>query len=465
MCTLSMSGDKSVTPSFNLKQFTLSVTPNNIAGASGTITSLTSPSPAAEISCGSRCSLPRHLGDTVTLTASPAPGYYFGGWGGDCAGDTPTCNLTMTAAHSATVNFTPANLIFTTAGSYTQAQVKSHGTPFTDGKTQMVTGADALCAAAGAPLTPSPSPSTWKAVIGTWEVSAASRIAGARGWVRPDGKPFADTSPWGFHSAVLYPPRITEGGAMLGGGEMSWTGITANGDVPNDDACTDWTQPGAQNLLAGVAAGGSSEWAQGFVFAAAPPLCNGSFHILCMQVDYTAVVPRPSPPAAHRYLFVTDSPVSADATITGFTAACSSQSNGLPGTYHALVSFNGTAAAGFFTPHGYAVVRPDGVVVANVDADLLGGALPDVPVNVTATLQYLDLESFAVAGYVFTGASSPAVKGTIATTCSTGGSASWNTTSGTMIGGWSTEAGADWFNDSGTEADCTRPHRLYCLQD
>ena len=68
----------------------------------GTVTS----SPSG-INCSSTCSANYASGTGVILTAAPAAGWVIDGWGGACNGNgtSSTCNVTMSAAESATVTF------------------------------------------------------------------------------------------------------------------------------------------------------------------------------------------------------------------------------------------------------------------------------------------------------------------------------------------------------------------------
>jgi len=99
-----MSQARSVTATFNLQVFTLSVA---VAGAgSGTVTS----SPAG-INCGADCMEDYASGTPVTLTATADAGSVFAGWSGACSG-TSTCSVTMSQARSVTATFN-ANQVFT----------------------------------------------------------------------------------------------------------------------------------------------------------------------------------------------------------------------------------------------------------------------------------------------------------------------------------------------------------------
>src|SRR5579871_44100 len=98
-CTVTLINSTAVTATFNLltSAETLSVT---LAGSGiGTVTS----SPAG-INCGSRCSATFNGDTSITLTAAPASGSSFAGWGGACSG-TSVCTIVLTENTSITATF------------------------------------------------------------------------------------------------------------------------------------------------------------------------------------------------------------------------------------------------------------------------------------------------------------------------------------------------------------------------
>ena len=104
-CTVTMDTDKSVTATFNLQTFALTVNKSGTGG--GTVAST-----PAGISCGSDCSETHTIDTFVTLTATSAAGSNFAGWNGDCTGTGP-CTVTMDTNKSvtATFNATPGVLV------------------------------------------------------------------------------------------------------------------------------------------------------------------------------------------------------------------------------------------------------------------------------------------------------------------------------------------------------------------
>ncbi len=106
-CTVTMTQARSVTATFTLQTFTLSVSKGG--AGSGTVSS----SPAG-IDCGSDCSEVYDYNTMVTLTATPDTGSVFGGWGGDCTGTDP-CTVTMDQARSVTANFEVGTFVLTVA--------------------------------------------------------------------------------------------------------------------------------------------------------------------------------------------------------------------------------------------------------------------------------------------------------------------------------------------------------------
>jgi hypothetical protein len=97
-CAVTVTAATAVTATFALQSFTLTVT--NAGTGSGTVASV-----PGGISCGAACSTVYNFGTIVTLTASPAAGSTFTGWGGACSGSIGICPVTMIAARSVTANF------------------------------------------------------------------------------------------------------------------------------------------------------------------------------------------------------------------------------------------------------------------------------------------------------------------------------------------------------------------------
>ncbi len=291
MVTPTGAGPFNGTAAFNAGTVTVNLTVTAAGNAHGTVTG------TGGISCSDgnsgTCTASVTSGSTVTLTAASslvANGkFYYVVWGGDCAsfGAASVCTLKPSATANVTLRFTPANIMFVTSMQFTGGGIGS------------VSNADGFCGTAAQSLTVATGQATWKAWMAdsTKSINAATHLGPtARGWVRPDGLPFADTVQ-SIHSGLLYyPPRVTE----LGGDYTSpalpgnvWTGAGFNGAGSSGADCGGWTDSSAD------ATTGDSAFSSSAFTAAASSTCSTALPIYCFGTDFTAVVsPSPAPAGA-----------------------------------------------------------------------------------------------------------------------------------------------------------------------
>ncbi|HEY1017316.1 MAG TPA: LamG-like jellyroll fold domain-containing protein, partial [Herpetosiphonaceae bacterium] len=97
-CSVTLSQSRAVTATFTLNTYSLTVA--KTGAGSGAVTS-----DAGGIDCGAVCQQSFGHGAVVVLTATPAAGSTFAGWGGACAGAQATCSVTMTQVRSVTASF------------------------------------------------------------------------------------------------------------------------------------------------------------------------------------------------------------------------------------------------------------------------------------------------------------------------------------------------------------------------
>ena len=108
-----------------------------------------------------------------------------------------------------------------------------------DGNLEGLAGADGICqsraTAAGLPQ------NTYKAWLSTSSEDAIDRLGTARGWVRVDGKPFADRKTDIAAGMIFHPLRVDENGAYINDTSKLtvWTGTKYDGTV-NDLTCEGW---------------------------------------------------------------------------------------------------------------------------------------------------------------------------------------------------------------------------------
>ena len=97
ICIVTMTGNKSVTATFTLNNYTLTV--SKTGTGSGTIT-------GTGISCGPDCTETYPYNTPVTITAIPDATSDFTGWTGCDSTNSNTCTVTMTGNRSVSASFT-----------------------------------------------------------------------------------------------------------------------------------------------------------------------------------------------------------------------------------------------------------------------------------------------------------------------------------------------------------------------
>jgi len=100
-CVVSMTQARTVTATFSIKQFDLSVSKTGSGATNSTIST-----DIAGINCGIDCLQTYDINTAVVLTATPAANAIFSSWTGCPTENSNTCNLTMDAAHTVSAAFT-----------------------------------------------------------------------------------------------------------------------------------------------------------------------------------------------------------------------------------------------------------------------------------------------------------------------------------------------------------------------
>jgi hypothetical protein len=331
-------------PEGELVLHSLTVTRSGSGG--GSVTSL-----PEGIDCPPACNASFAQGTEVRLIATANGGSTLQMWS-TCTG-TGTCDLVVAA--DATVdavfsdNSNGNNFVFVTKQVIGIAGVQPLATA------SRGWGADVVCAAdaAAAKL-----PGTFVAWLSTSKVNAKDRLGTARGWVRPDGRPFADRIEDLVAGKIFFPPNLYASGyevSVLGASVLTGTG----GNGTAIDTCKDWTEPSSPDgkYIGGLAGGTTEKWTQGVYTS-----CSQSFALYCFGIDGTQAVTTPA--ATGRLAFVSESSMAL--STTGIAAAdeiCQTEATAaaLSGTYKALLAQVGKSAASRFVASRAPWVRIDGV--------------------------------------------------------------------------------------------------------
>ena len=428
-CNVTLDTSKSVTATFNLPTYTLTV------AHAGTGTGRTISNPAG-INCTADCVQAYNAGTSVTLTAGASVGSTFAGWSGACTG-TGTCTVQMSQARAVTATYTKnaPNVAFVTSTTHT-------------GNLGGLTGADAICRtrAAAAGLA-----GTYRAWLSTSTTNAISRLGSARGWVRTDGQPVVDSLADLTSGKMIYPLRVDENGDDVGHG-LVFTGTKADGTLGTLGSCANWTSTasdGGVGVTGGLHALFSSFGGLG---------CTGMARIYCFGVDRTAVVDI-APPASYRRAFTTKASFTPGGGLAAADALCTQEAAeaGLPGTYRALLATTTATAASRVQTAGAPWVRLDGAFLWTQSAFTFSYPYWFAAPNLSA-----DKTTWFGNTAVWSGARTLTTQGTVATTCNNWTSSSANATG---AGGRAGMTQLTELANMGTPFACDAVYaKLLCLQ-
>ena len=378
---------------------------------------------------------------TPTRTRTPTPTRTSTPVGPTATGVTPTPTISPTPTATVTPEF---NRVFVTS-------------TLQNGSLGGLAGADFICAvrASAASL-----PGTYVAWLSSASVTAASRLGSAQGFVRIDGKPFANTVSDIVANRIFNPLRISETNADVSSGVVAsssaltvWTGTNKDG-TSGTATCVDWASAAAADSgLSGRLTAGPASWT-----ARSNAGCDTARRLYCFQIDHTGVDLVPAPTSG-KIAFVstknfTPGPgvgVAAGDTLCASEATAAS----LPGTYKALLATSTASAASRMTIAPL-YVRPDGIPIAAGTTVAAGGAL-DSGIWQRADGSYVP----ATGDLAYTGAPTPSSVGTATTTCSDWTSAA---TPGAIVGATSFADSTWWNLPSQSPVSCTQKIAVYCLQ-
>ncbi len=296
---------------------------------------------------------------------------------------------------------------------------------------------------------------SYRAWVSTASTNAKDRLVipgtstQARGWIRPDGRPFADSVADITAGKTFYPPRISEAGIdIFLDGEVAYTGTTSMGVATGSDCAS-----GGSTVTVGMFDGGGAAWTD----AARVLSCSNLFHVYCFGVDRAVQVTVPQPPAGALRAFLS-TPVAITAfSLTAWQQHCDAEgrNNGFPGTYVPFVARTNTSARGLLPllPAGW--YRPDNVEVA-ADKNF---ATFLAPINVQANNLYVTHEQPSKPS-VYAGASTFDLQATTSSSCD-----NWsNENAGTVHNTGDGERSGPGSFTGNTNSNCFAPHRVYCFQ-
>lgn len=302
--------------------------------------------------------------------------------------------------------------------------------------------ADALCTTLA---TNAGHPGHYVAWLGTSTASATTRIgATARGWVRADGRPFADTLVDIAQGKVWYPLRLDENGNDIAVSATAADLVVVTGTMPSGETqlpnCNDFTMATLQGVMAGLADAAPFGWSSNM-----GAICSDAVRVYCFGVDHTATVSLV--PESTRLAFVTVDPPGTGLAAFDQQCAMDAARAQRTGTFRAAVATTSSSALARF-PNGGPWVRADGVTAV----DSAGNLIAPIELDAGGGLQGVTV--------TWNGATSLIAKApSSAASCF-----DWTRVDATQgLSGNNTRSGHDGFG--GIANSCANALPVYCLQD
>jgi hypothetical protein len=356
---------------------------------------------------------------------------FFSGWsGGGCTGPTADCSVPFSSATAVTATFSPMtnNLIFITHDSF--ATTLGSAAAY-DAKCNLAASAAGLNNATA---------NGYIAFISSPTSLATARLGTARGWVRLDGRPFADTQTSIFTNQQIFNPvRFDETGQAPD--EVTLSGTQSNGQLA--DSCSGWTST-AGNYAGGNPNYGPYYWDGIFSTTTGQAPCTLPNRVLCMGITRIAAVAPPVISGRKIWLSSTTFVPGSGGTPD---QKCQAERAAGVTTAVAFLSTTTKAAASLLSPTT-SYLRPDGTLVAT-GAQLASDSNLESGIWQTATGLY-EHDFSTWTGSASVSALAPSACG------------NWTSTVGMANYGFPVAPDSSWWS-SGT-TPCTYAEQLYCLQ-
>jgi hypothetical protein len=295
---------------------------------------------------------------------------------------------------------------------------------------------------------------TYVGWLGTDASTWATRLRGAKGWLRTDGKLVAtDSSQISYVPGasqwphLIYPLTADEHGHAVSPSTQVISGIS--------DYCSNW-DPTIKGVSQNVGLAGGS-WIGAGLSAATTDPCGTPEHVYCFGTDYAAVLP-PAPHVVGRIAFLAGQSATRTGGVAGLDALCAEAASFyLTGTFVALVATTTAPASSRLSASGAPWVRVDGVPIVATAADLFAAGGP----NLIAPLD-LDASGRLFWSSVLTGAPDFQSVGTPDSTCHDYTDAS--AASGKIVGNSTYPNHVMVDEGSAQLQECQYSNAVYCLQ-